>query len=326
MPVLPMVLVNGAVGIATAYSTNVPCYDPLDVVAAVRALIDAEDPAAAELPELTPWYRGFKGTIEPVPGSVGRWQSRGVVKRDAPTRVVIVELPIGYWTEDFKEAVEAFVADHPDVKGYSNASTDVDVSFTISFTTAAAADAWMAPAPTDGDTPANMSRLEAALKLVSNKTLSTTNMHLLDAQGHIRRYATPTDIIREYFGVRMDGYARRKEAQLVALRHDALVLGQKVKFLGMVVSGELELHRRDSGSELDSDMETRGLERIDGSYRYLTGMAMSSMTRDRLQSLDAELASKRALIATLEATTPRALWSADLDDFVRLYRENMKRE
>src|SRR5690606_13412888 len=31
-PVIPMILVNGTEGIATGYSTNIPCHNPLDII------------------------------------------------------------------------------------------------------------------------------------------------------------------------------------------------------------------------------------------------------------------------------------------------------
>ena len=42
VPVIPMVLVNGACGIGTGFSTSIPCYNPLDVIAALRVMIDGK--------------------------------------------------------------------------------------------------------------------------------------------------------------------------------------------------------------------------------------------------------------------------------------------
>jgi DNA topoisomerase-2 len=33
LPIIPMVLVNGCEGIATGYSTSIPCYNPKDIIA-----------------------------------------------------------------------------------------------------------------------------------------------------------------------------------------------------------------------------------------------------------------------------------------------------
>lgn len=66
MPVVPTVLVNGAEGIGTGWSTSIPNFNPRDLVANLRRLLDGEQPVT-----MKPWYRGFNGTIEEVRGGVG---------------------------------------------------------------------------------------------------------------------------------------------------------------------------------------------------------------------------------------------------------------
>lgn len=58
-PIIPMVLVNGAEGIGTGWSSNVPCFNPRELIANIRRMLNDQEPH-----ELKPWYRGFKGTIE----------------------------------------------------------------------------------------------------------------------------------------------------------------------------------------------------------------------------------------------------------------------
>lgn len=62
MPILPMVLVNGAEGIGTGWSTSIPNYNPEDIVRNIKHLLAGE-----EMEEMSPWYRGFRGTIMEVP-------------------------------------------------------------------------------------------------------------------------------------------------------------------------------------------------------------------------------------------------------------------
>ncbi len=61
MPVLPMVLVNGAEGIGTGWSTFIPNYNPRDIVANLRRLLAGEPQAPMQ-----PWYKGFNGIISQV--------------------------------------------------------------------------------------------------------------------------------------------------------------------------------------------------------------------------------------------------------------------
>lgn len=42
MPILPTVLINGAEGIGTGWSTSVPNYNPRDVVDNIKRLLDGE--------------------------------------------------------------------------------------------------------------------------------------------------------------------------------------------------------------------------------------------------------------------------------------------
>ncbi len=43
IPVLPMVLVNGAKGIGTGWSTLIPSFNPMDIVANLRRLMRGQD-------------------------------------------------------------------------------------------------------------------------------------------------------------------------------------------------------------------------------------------------------------------------------------------
>eukprot|EP00965_Chrysotila_dentata_P193276 6175661-Pleurochrysis_carterae.AAC.1 len=99
VPILPMVLVNGADGIGTGWSTNVPNYNPREIVANLRRMMDGEEP----LP-MDPWYRGFSGTVTQA-DSKGTYLTYGVVSKLDSTTLKITELPVRKWTQDYKESV-----------------------------------------------------------------------------------------------------------------------------------------------------------------------------------------------------------------------------
>ena len=61
VPVIPMILVNGAKGIATGWSTDCPTYNPRDIIAQIRRHLNGQPVEA-----IHPWYRGFRGTVTPV--------------------------------------------------------------------------------------------------------------------------------------------------------------------------------------------------------------------------------------------------------------------
>ena len=70
-PIIPLVLVNGCSGIATGWSTDIPNFNPRDVIENIRRRIRGE----ALLP-MVPWYRGFEGTVE-TSAKAGSYKCRG---------------------------------------------------------------------------------------------------------------------------------------------------------------------------------------------------------------------------------------------------------
>jgi len=70
MPIIPMVLVNGSKGIGTGFSTSIPSYNPLTIIAYLKQLINGGNPVNGESliteDDFVPYYEGFKGTITKV--------------------------------------------------------------------------------------------------------------------------------------------------------------------------------------------------------------------------------------------------------------------
>lgn len=104
MPILPMVLVNGAEGIGTGWSTTVPCYNPVDIVNNIRRLMANE-----EQEPMLPWWRGFKGQIKKV--GEHKYDVTGIINKIDDTTVEITELPIHRWTQNYKVELEGMIGE-----------------------------------------------------------------------------------------------------------------------------------------------------------------------------------------------------------------------
>ena len=67
VPIIPMILVNGALGIGTGFATNIPCYNPKQLITIIKKKIK-DDPNGMQYEDnyLVPYYKGFKGTITKV--------------------------------------------------------------------------------------------------------------------------------------------------------------------------------------------------------------------------------------------------------------------
>lgn len=98
IPIIPMVLINGAEGIGTGWSCKIPNFDVREIVNNIRRLMDGEEP----LPML-PSYKNFKGTIEEL--APNQYVINGEVAILNSTTIEISELPVRTWTQTYKEQV-----------------------------------------------------------------------------------------------------------------------------------------------------------------------------------------------------------------------------
>ncbi len=96
VPIIPMVLVNGAEGIGTGWSTKIPNYDPRVLAENVKRRLRGE-----ELLPLEPWYKGFKGTFTQV--EPNEYVVSGEAVMRSSTSFDITELPIHTWTQPYRD-------------------------------------------------------------------------------------------------------------------------------------------------------------------------------------------------------------------------------
>ncbi|GJX51727.1 DNA topoisomerase 2-like protein, partial [Tanacetum coccineum] len=132
-----MVLVNESEGIGTGWSSFIPNYNPRDIIANLKRLLN--------------------GIME---------------EKEDENALSVTELP-----------------------DYTAHNDDTSVHFEIIMT----------------EDQMNTARQEGFLKKFKlTTTLSTSSMHLFDANGVIKKYDTPEQILEDFFHLRLDFYEKRK--------------------------------------------------------------------------------------------------------------------
>ena len=285
-PVLPMLLVNGARGIGTGYSTYIPSYSPTVIRSLLlRWLKNGESLSSFNM---TPWYRGFKGTV------IARDDGYDVTadySYNAKTKTVTVrDLPIEYWTSDFKAFLDAQCEKKDLVKDYTDTSTDVDVNFEVILKD-------------------EMTVPEIEKKLGLSSRIKLTNMHAFDRHGKIRKFASAVEILEEYAATRLALYSDRKASMLAELRGKLPWHSSVVKFLTLMCEDAIDL-RKKPHAECVQILEKHELTDIPD----LLKLPFSSMTLENVQKHQTELDRIRARITEIEATTPERFWVADLEN------------
>jgi len=279
VPTIPTLLVNGASGIGTGFSTNIPSFNPKDISNNVRRMIAGETPLA-----MTPWYKGFKGIIQE--NAPGVYVSKGVYEISGKT-VTISELPVGTWTNDYKEFLEGLL-EKKILADFREKHTEENVLFELDFT---------------GVPDATILKLET--------TIRTSNMHAFDKNSRIRKYDSPIDILREWFDVRKRFYIKRKKFLLSDLTTQSTIAENKSRFIIMINNGDLIVNKK-SESVLVAELKALKFYKVEGSFSYLLNMKISSMTTERAAELEKEAAKLREEVVALTATSEMSMWEADL--------------
>ena len=209
MPIVPMVLVNGADGIGTGWSSNIPNYNPEEIVDNLKRRMAGS--SKDDMQAMKPWFRGWSGEVEDLGGD--RFKFPGTIRQTGDNEVEITELPVRMWTQDFKDKLEDIIKAEkvPSfIKDYAEYNTPLKVHFIIKIE-----DKHMKDTLQKG--------LEDTFKL--SKSIVTTNLVAFDPQGRIHKYASVLDIMEEFYLIRIKYYeARRVSRQQGSKRSRALLM------------------------------------------------------------------------------------------------------
>ena len=317
-PIIPMVLVNGSKGIGTGFSTDIMCYNPLQIIEYLQNKLLAIDVVETEF---IPYYEGFKGHISKI--SDEKFLIKGVYEKVAVDKIKVTELPVGYWTEDFKELLEGLIEPGVDkegkklaaiVKDYDDTSKDTNVDFTITFHKGKLDEL----EDSKGDHSCN--GLEKLLKLYTTNT--TTNMHLFDANDTLHKYEKVSEIIDAYYEVRLKLYGTRKNYMIDALERELVLLSNKAKYIQENLDGTIDL-RKKKKDQVVAMLEEKDYDKIDDDeeYKYLVKMPMDSVTEENVEKLLKEKGNKEAELKIVQNTTIHQMWKSELDSLKELYVE-----
>jgi DNA topoisomerase-2 len=321
-PIIPMVLVNGSKGIGTGFSTDIMCFNPLVIINYLKQKLSSgeEDHALQEF-EFIPYYEGFKGTTTKITES--KFLFRGIYENVGQDKIRVTELPVGHWTQDFKEHLESLtevVVDkngkksQPIIKDYDDMSKDTSVDFTITFQKDKLAEL----EAHIGEN--NINGVEKLLKLCN--TSSTSNMHLFNHEDKLKKYNNVVEIIEDYYVVRLELYNLRKKNMISALEKELVILSNKAKYIQEILNDTIDLRKKKKEQVVDM-LQQKGYDIIDedAEYKYLVKMSMDSVTDENVAKINKEHADKIDELHIIKTTSIQQMW---LNELVVLEEEYIK--
>jgi len=343
IPIIPMILVNGASGIGTGWATNLPNFNPREIVKNLKHMLAGEP-----IQDMVPWFKNFKGTIEPLDHQ--RYVVNGEISTLSDTKVEITELPIRTWTNAYKETLEGFLTGNEKIPACITDYKDYNTDKTVKFVVEMSANKLREVEQTKG--------LHTFFKLQT--TMAITSMVLFDHLGCLKKYENVDTIFREFFDLRLKYYGKRKKHMEGMLTAEASRLSNQARFILEKCDGTVkvenkkkkvmiaELTRRgydsdpvkawnksqlsatdldESANEASDNEEEANEENGSGpDYDYLVGMPMWNLTEEKKNAILKQRDDKQIELRTLQGTTKEQLWHADLDAFLEKLDEVEEQE
>jgi DNA topoisomerase-2 len=316
LPVVPMLAINGAIGIGTGFSTDIPPHDPEEIVGLIRDRLQGRRATLANL-AMRPWWFGFKGAIQQV--SDGVWLTKGCYTfNDAKRIISVTELPVGVWTQDYKAFLDELCsAEGTVLKNFEDLYNHVDVRFDLEL-----------DADYYDDVKENPQEFEERFKLTN--TWRTTNMVAFDVASKIVKYGCVGDLLEAYYAPRLAAYEERRASEMARLKAEAVEADAKARFLRAVLEGTIDL-RRATDEAIVAAMKSHSLPALSGpdtenvdSYDYLLRLRMDRVKAAAITEQEKAVTAALNAVAVLDATTAAAMWLRDLDDFIASWQAMKK--
>lgn len=325
-PIIPMVLVNGAEGIGTGWSTKIPNYDIREIVANIKRLIDGEDPQT-----MLPSYKNFKGTIVMIGDN--RYIVNGEISVIDDQTVEITELPIRKWTQDYKEDVMEPMMTATEkqpqlIMDYKEYHTDTTVKFQIKMTS-------------ENLAKSEEIGLHKVFKL--QNSLTTNSMVLFDRYGGIKRYNSVEEILREFYDLRLEMYRKRKSYLEGVYAAESLKMDNIARFIMEKIAGTVSIEDKkkkdliemlvrrkydsdpvkawkaaqNKGKTTEEDLNEDHEDQESGpDFNYILSMPLWNLTNEKKEELLAKRDAKAKELMDLRRKSPMDLWKDDLEQFL----------
>lgn len=288
LPIIPMVLVNGIKGIAVGFATDIPSYDPRDIVDNLRLLASGKG-----MKDMVPRYPMYEGSVWV--DELGIVYRQGVVEKVGKKKVLVSELLPGMEVDAYKKVLNKLV-DKRVITSYVDDSADNRIRIEVNLV--------------DGDVGED--EVYDVLKL---RDKSIPNFTVINERDELREYRKDTgalDIVRDFYEYRIGKVEEGRLRSIEVLRSQ---LGYSRSFLRLcedVVGGIFDFRKIESDDRLVSVLKSvYGF--VEDDAKKVMNIPLRSFTKSSIEMTKKRIKSLESDIDKLEHQTKEELYIEKLD-------------
>ncbi len=289
LPVLPLVILNGASGIATGFATNILPRSEKDVIKFIRSLLEgrkARSEIGVEFPD-------FRGTTE-YDSVADRYVCKGVWRKSGKTTLLIEEIPYGFDREGYIKVLDD-LEDEGLIVSYDDQTDSRGFRFEVKL---------------KQQTSAKWSDKEIVKRFKLAKA-HAENLTVIGPAGDLREYTDPRDLIRDFVDFRLGILQKRIDLEIE--QHDELLrwLRVKIQFIEGVLDEEIVFKGKTRKQVGERVLEVT--DAIDDDIGRLLALNILSLTKEQVEALRKEIREAEAALKYWKSTTPGDQYVSDLD-------------
>lgn len=257
VPTIPLILVNGSLnGLASGFKQHILPRKLEDIIAYYEG----------KKTELTPYIKGFKGTIEKDAENPSKWLLKGTFSVHK-NKVLITEIPPFIEYAKYLQILDD-LQESKKIKNFrdlSNVKTQ-EYKFEVQL---------LKELPS--------SKIFELLKLQKSEV---EIYNCIDENNKVKTFENAGEILDYFKEIRLKFLEAQRQHDIKATQIELLINASKYKFVQMIMSDELKVFKRPK-ADIIKDLEKTNLHRSGstGGYEYLLNMQIHSFTNETLKVL-----------------------------------------
>lgn len=306
VPIIPMCLVNGTMGIGTGWKSEIPKYNPIDIINNIYSCMENK-----KMKKMKPYYNNFKGKIKKTEKG---YDTIGVIERtkeddyyDINDKLIacltISELPIGIWSDDYKSNVLNKLKDNDTIINCIPSNTDLEVCFKIFMY---------------NDKLEEFIENGEILKTFKLKSsLSLNSMNTFDENGRIVNYKTPEDILNHFYKIRLEYYEKRKQNIINTLETEVMKLCNQARFIVEKCDNTIQIENKNK-KDIEKILTENKYDLLNNDFNYILNMPIWSLSKENKDNLIDKKDIKCQELKILKEKTAIELWREDLEELSKM--------
>lgn len=283
-PTLPLVLINGSLGIGVGFSSNILCRDTNNMIEAIRQKMKNKEPSDSLF---IPQWNGFKGSV--IAEGPNKWSINGAMTLNKKI-AHITEIPIPYQLRDYLNILDKLEEDgiiekYVDLSDSKTDSFEFDVTLSV---------------------PESKKDFNTIFKDLKLSNPITESLTCIDENNAIREFDSPKDIFNHYYKVKIEYLKIRIANEIKRLEKETSDLKQVRDFINGVIDGTINL--KDKKAAVETNLKNKGYTIID----RLLAMPLYSITFEKAEEIRKKYENKVKELEDMKKETPVSIWKKDL--------------